>query len=99
MISDDYKLVMEKMNEVKEVHRLVEEIKNIQKVSAGRINSLFNKVKELKEYGDSLKLNQTNQEQYNKKLDEFNQDVQELEIRLKKDIPELDKDLNINNFR
>lgn len=98
-ISDDYKLVTEKMEEVEKVRKLIEETKEVQKTSAERINSLFKKVEELKSYCDGLKLDQTHKEQFNSKLSEFNNNIQELETRLKKDIPELDKDLDINNFR
>lgn len=98
-ISDDYKLVTEKMSEVKEVRKLIEETRNIQKESAVRINDLFKKIEEVKEYANKLQLKEENEKKVSEQLDSINSDIQELEIRLKKDIPELDKSLNINNFR
>lgn len=98
-VSDDYKLVTEKMSEVKEVRKLIEETKDIQKESAVRINDLFKKIAEVKEYADKLRLKEENEKKVSEQLDNINSDIQELEIRLKKDIPELDKSLNINNFR
>ena len=98
-ISDDYKLVTEKMSEVKEVRKLIEETRNIQKESAVRINDLFKKIAEAKEYADKLRLKEENEKKVSEQLDNINSDIKELEIRLKKDIPELDKSLNINNFR
>lgn len=98
-VSDDYKLVTEKMSEVKEVRKLIEETRNIQKESAVRINDLFKKIAEVKEYADKLRLKEENEKKVSEQLDNINSDIQELEIRLKKDIPELDKSLNINNFR
>lgn len=38
-------------------------------------------------------------EKYKQRLNDFNDEVRELELRLKKDIPELDKNLDINNFK
>lgn len=98
-VSDDYKLVTEKMSEVKKVRKLIEEAKDIQKESAVRINDLFKKIAEVKEYADKLRLKEENEKKVSEQLDNINSDIQELEIRLKKDIPELDKSLNINNFR
>lgn len=49
-ISDDYKLATEKMSEVKELRKLTEEALNIQKESAVRINDLFKKLEDIKEY-------------------------------------------------
>lgn len=98
-ISDDYKLVTEKMSEVKEVRKLIEETRNIQKESAVRINDLFKKIAEVKEYADKLRLKEENEKKVSEQLDNINSDIKELEIRLKKDIPELDKRLDINNFR
>ena len=98
-VSDDYKLVTEKMSEVKEVRKLIEETRNIQKESAVRINDLFKKIAEVKEYADKLRLKEENEKKVSEQLDSINSDIQELEIRLKKDIPELDKSLDINNFR
>lgn len=97
-ISDDYKLITKKMAEVKEVRNLVEETKNIQKESAVRIDDLFKKLEEVKEYSKQLQLKEENEKKVSEQLDSINSDIQELEIRLKKDIPELDKDLDINNF-
>ena len=53
----------------------------------------------MRDYADELKLDQEHKEQYFQKIGELNSDIQELEIRLKKDIPELDKNLDINHFR
>lgn len=55
-VSDDYKLATEKMAEVREVCKLTEEALNIQKESATRINDLFKKLSEVKEYTDRLQL-------------------------------------------
>lgn len=98
-ISDDYKLITEKMSEVTEVRKLTEEALDIQKESATRINDLFKKLEDIKEYSKQLQLKEENEKKVSEQLDNINSDIQELEIRLKKDIPELDKDLDINNFR
>lgn len=98
-ISDDYKLVIEKMGEIKEIRSLVNEAKEMQKTSAERLNLLFRQVNELRKYGNDLKLDQERQEKYKQRLNDFNDEVRELELRLKKDIPELDKNLDINNYR
>lgn len=98
-ISDDYRLVTEKMSEVKEIRKLTEEALYIQKESATRINDLFKKLAEVKEYADKLQLKEENEKKVSEQLDNINSDIKELEIRLKKDIPELDKSLDINNFR
>lgn len=98
-ISDDYKLATEKMAEVREVRAFVEEVKNIQKESASRIDYLFKKLENVKEYSKQLQLREENEKKVSEQLDSINSDIQELEIRLKKDIPELDKSLDINNFR
>lgn len=98
-ISEDYKLATEKMAEVREVRKLIEETKDIQKESATRINDLFKKLSEVKEYADKLQLKEENEKKVSEQLDNINSDIKELEIRLKKDIPELDKSLDINNFR
>lgn len=98
-ISEDYKLATEKMAEVREVRKLIEETKDIQKESATRINDLFKKLSEVKEYADKLQLKEENKKKMSERLDSINSDIKELEIRLKKDIPELDKNLDINNFR
>lgn len=98
-ISEDYILATEKMAEVKEIRKLTEEALDVQKESATRINDLFKKLSEVKEYADKLQLKEENEKKISEQLDNINSDIQELEIRLKKDIPELDKSLDINNFR
>ena len=97
--SEDYRLATEKMSEVKELRKLTEEALDIQKESATRINDLFKKLSEVKEYADRLQLKEENEKKVSEQLENINSDIQELEIRLKKDIPELDKSLDINNFR
>ena len=98
-ISDDYKLATEKMAEVREVRAFVEEAKSIQKGSVSRIDDLFKKLAEVREYAGKLQLKEENAKKVSEQLDNINSDIKELEIRLKKDIPELDKSLDINNFR
>ena len=98
-ISDDYKLATEKMSEVKELRKLTEEALDIQKESAVRINDLFKKLEDVREYAKNLQLKEENEKKVSEQLDNINSDIKELEIRLKKDIPELDKSLDINNFR
>lgn len=98
-ISDDYRLVTEKMSKVKEIRKLTEKALDIQKESASRINDLFKKLSEVKEYANKLQLKEENEKKVSEQLDSINSDIKELEIRLKKDIPELDKSLDINNFR
>lgn len=98
-ISDDYKLATEKMSEVKELRKLTEEALDIQKESATRINGLFKKLKDVQDYAKNLQLKEENEKKVSEQLDNINSDIKELEIRLKKDIPELDKSLDINNFR
>ena len=98
-ISDDYRLATEKMAEVREIHKLVAETKEIQKESASRINNLFKKLEDVREYSKQLQLREENEKKVSEQLENINFDIQELEIRLKKDIPELDKNLDINNFR
>lgn len=98
-ISDDYKLVTEKMEEIKEVHKLTEEALGIQKKSLTYINDLYNKLVDVREYAKNLQLKEENEKKVSEQLDSINSDIKELEIRLKKDIPELDKSLDINNFR
>lgn len=98
-ISDDYKLATEKMAEVREVRAFVEEAKSIQKGSVSRIDDLFKKLAEVREYAKQLQLREENEKKVSEQLDSINSDIKELEIRLKKDIPELDKRLDINNFR
>jgi hypothetical protein len=98
-ISDDYKLVTEKMGEIKEVHKLTEEALGIQKKSLTYINDLYNKLVDVREYAKNLQLKEENEKKVSEQLDSINSDIKELEIRLKKDIPELDKSLDINNFR
>lgn len=98
-ISDDYKLTTEKMAEVREVRRLTEEALDIQKESASRINDLFKKLKDIQDYAKNLQLKEENEKKVSEQLDNINSNIKELETRLKKDIPELDKSLDINNFR
>ena len=98
-ISDDYKLATEKMSEVKEIRKLTEEALDIQKESAVRINDLFKKLEDVREYAKNLQLKEENEKKVSEQLDNINSDIKELEIRLKKDISELDKSLDINNFR
>lgn len=98
-ISEDYKLATEKMAEVREVRKLIEETKDIQKESVVRINDLFEKLEDVREYAKNLQLKEENEKKVSEQLDNINSDIKELEIRLKKDIPELDKSLDINNFR
>ena len=97
-ISDDYKFTTEKMAEVREVRRLTEEALDIQKESASRINDLFKKLKDIQDYAKNLQLKEENEKKISEQLDNINSDIKELETRLKKDIPELDKNLDINNF-
>ena len=99
MISDDYKLVAEKMSEVRELRKSIEETKDIQEKSLTYINDLYNKLIDAREYAKQLQLKEENEKKVSEQLDNINSDIQELEIRLKKDIPELDKSLDINNFR
>lgn len=98
-ISDDYKLVTEKMEEIKKVRKLIEETKDTQEKSLTYINDLYNKLVDVREYAKNLQLKEENEKKVSEQLASINSDIQELEIRLKKDIPELDKSLNINNFR
>ena len=98
-ISDDYKLVTEKMEEIKEVHKLTEETKDTQEKSLIYINDLYNKLVDAREYAKQLQLKEENEKKVSEQLDNINSDIKELEIRLKKDIPELSKNLDINNFR
>lgn len=98
-VSEDYRLATEKMSEVKELRKLTEEALDIQKESAVRINDLFKKLEDIKEYAKQLQLKEENKKKVSEQLDSINSDIKELEIRLKKDIPELDKGLDINNFR
>ena len=99
MFSDDYKLVTEKMEEIKEVRKLTEEALDIQKKSLTYINDLYNKLVDAMEYAKQLQLKEENEKKVSEQLDNINSDIKELEIRLKKDIPELDKSLDINNFK
>lgn len=98
-ISDDYKLVTEKMEEIKEVRKLIEETKDTQEKSLTYINDLYNKLVDAREYAKQLQLKEENEKKVSEQLDNINSDIKELEIRLKKDIPELSKNLDINNFR
>ena len=99
MISDDWKLVSEKMEEIKEVRKLVEETKDTQEKSLTYINDLYNKLVDAREYAKQLQLREKYEKKVSEQLDSINSDIKELEIRLKKDIPELSKNLDINNFR
>mgnify|MGYP001739195746 CR=1 FL=1 len=85
--------------EVKELRKLTEETKDIQEKSLTYINDLYNKLVDVREYAKNLQLKEENEKKVSEQLDSINSDIQELEIRLKKDIPELDKSLDINNFR
>lgn len=98
-VSEDYRLTTEKMAEVKELRKLTEEAKDIQRESAVRINELFKRLEDVRKYTEQLQLKEENEKKVSEQLDNINSDIQELEIRLKKDIPELDKGLDINNFR
>lgn len=98
-ISDDYKIVTEKMSEVKELRKLTEEAKDTQEKSLTYINDLYNKLVDVREYAKQLQLKEENEKKISEQLDNINSDIKELEIRLKKDIPELDKSLDINNFK
>lgn len=98
-ISDDYKLVTEKMEEIKEVRKLTGETKDTQEKSLTYINDLYNKLVDAREYAKQLQLKEENEKKVSEQLDNINSDIKELEIRLKKDIPELSKNLDINNFR
>lgn len=99
MISEDWKLVTEKMEEIKEVRKLIEETKGIQEKSLTYVNDLYNKLVDVRKYAKQLQLREENEKKVSEQLDSINSDIKELEIRLKKDIPELDKSLDINNFR
>lgn len=99
MISEDWKLATEKMEEIKEVRKLIEETKDTQEKSLTYINDLYNKLVDVREYAKQLQLKEENEKKVSEQLDNINSDIKELEIRLKKDIPELDKNLDINNFR
>lgn len=98
-ISEDYKLVTEKMEEIREVRKLIEETKDTQEKSLTYINDLYNKLVDAREYAKQLQLKEENEKKVSEQLDSINSDIKELEIRLKKDIPELSKNLDINNFR
>lgn len=63
-VSDDYKLATEKMAEVREVCKLTEEALNIQKESAVRINDLFKKLEDIKEYAKQLQLKEESKSKY-----------------------------------
>lgn len=99
MISEAWKLATEKMSEVREVRGIIEETKNVQEKSLTYINELYNKLVDVREYAKQLQLKEENEKKVSEQLDNINSDIKELEIRLKKDIPELDKSLDINNFR
>lgn len=99
IISEDWKLATEKMEEIKEVRKLIEETKGIQEKSLTYVNDLYNKLVDAREYAKQLQLKEENEKKVSEQLDSINSDIKELEIRLKKDIPELSKNLDINNFR
>lgn len=98
-VSSDYALVRNKMDIVEDIRTQVKQLKENQMEDVGRLNELIKKLYNLRDYADELKLDQEHKEQYFQKIGELNSDIQELEIRLKKDIPELDKNLDINNFK
>ena len=87
------------MDVVEDIRTQVTELQNNQHEQVSRINQLAKKLHSLRDYADELKLDQEHKEQYFQKIGELNSDIQELEIRLKKDIPELEKNLDINNFK
>lgn len=98
-VSNDYVLVRDKMDIVENIRRQVKELQEHQLEDVSRLNQLTKKLQSMRDYADELKLDQEHKEQYFQKIGELNSDIQELEIRLKKDIPELDKNLDINNFK
>lgn len=98
-VSNDYTLVRDKMDIVENIRRQVKELQEHQLEDVSRINQLAKKLQSMRDYADELRLDQEHKEQYFQKIGELNSDIQELEIRLKKDIPELDKNLDINNFK
>lgn len=98
-VSSDYTLARDKMDIVENVRRQVKELQEHQLEDVSRLNQLTKKLQSMRDYADELKLDQEHKEQYFQKIGELNSDIQELEIRLKKDIPELDKNLDINNFK
>lgn len=98
-LSSDYTLVRDKMDIVEDIRTQVAELQNNQHEQVSRINQFAKKLQSLRDYADELKLDQEHKEQYFQKIGELNSDIQELEIRLKKDISELDKNLDINNFK
>lgn len=98
-VSNDYTLVRDKMDVVENIRRQVKELQEHQLEDVRRLNQLTKKLQGMRDYADELKLDQEHKEQYFQKIRELNSDIQELEIRLKKDIPELDKNLDINNFK
>lgn len=98
-VSSDYTLVRDKMDVVENIRRQVEELQEHQLEDVSRLKQLTKKLQSMRDYADELKLDQEHKEQYFQKIGELNSDIQELEIRLKKDIPELDKNLDINNYK
>jgi len=96
---EQWKLATEKMSEIREIRKVIEETKDIQEKSLTYINDLYNKLVDAREYAKQLQLKEENEKKVSEQLDSINSDIQELEIRLKKDIPELDKSLDINNFK
>ena len=79
------------------ISHMEERLEHVKKLNASKV--LFKKLSEVKEYADKLQLKEENKKKMSERLDSINSDIKELEIRLKKDIPELDKRLDINNFR
>lgn len=98
-VSSDYTLVRDKMDVVEDIRRQVKELQEHQIEDVSRLNQLTKKLQGMRDYAEELKLAHEHKEQYFQKIRELNSDIQELEIRLKKDIPELDKNLDINNFK
>lgn len=98
-VSNDYTLVRDKMDIVENIRRQAKELQEHQLEDVGRLNQLTKKLQGMRDYADELKLDQEHKEQYFQKIGELNSDIQELETILKKDIPELDKNLDINNFK
>jgi hypothetical protein len=96
---EQWKLATEKMSEIREIRKVIEETKDIQEKSLTYINDLYNKLVDAREYAKQLQLKEENEKKVSEQLDSINSDIQELEIRLKKDIPELDKSLDISNFK
>lgn len=79
-VSEDYRLATEKMAEVKELRKLTEEALDIQKESATRINDLFKKLEDVREYAKQLQLREENEKKVSEQLNNINSDIKELEI-------------------